>query len=320
MSPTASIPARAEAYLLSLRAERGYSARTIEGYRHELGVLAEVCDGIAPERIDEHRLRAAVASASRAGLGPRSVARRLSAWRGFFDWLAAQGDIERNPARGIRAPRAPRRLPKALAPDLTARLLAAPTCERFENLRDHAIAELFYSAGIRLAELCDLDAAYHEGHGREASSSSWLDLEAGEVTVRGKGSKTRTAPVGRAANQALRAWLAARSDWLAAHPGADPRPLFLSRRGTRLSRRAVEQRIRAMARREGLPVHVHPHVLRHSFASHLLQSSGDLRAVQELLGHANITTTQVYTGLDFQRLAAVYDKAHPRARRREDAD
>lgn len=319
MSPAQPI----DAYLLRLQTERGCSPRTIDGYRRELTVLAGLVEGRAWPDIAEPDIRRWVAAASREGLAATSIARRLSAWRGFFDWLAADGELATNPARGVRAPRRPRRLPKALSPDIAMRMVEAPLADAalaqapatvFETLRDQAIVELLYSSGLRLSELIGLDAVYVETPAWR--SSGWLSRGEAEVLVRGKGGKRRTVPVGAPALAALDAWLACRSGWLALHPGADPHALFLSSRGPRLGARAVQRLIARMAIERGVPSQVHPHVLRHSFASHLLQSSGDLRAVQELLGHASIATTQIYTSLDFQRLAAVYDAAHPRARSR----
>ncbi|HWS76454.1 MAG TPA: tyrosine recombinase XerC [Quisquiliibacterium sp.] len=318
-----------------LAAERGYSPRTIESYRLDLAELQRVAAGRPWSVLVEADLRRWVAGAMRAGLAPRSIARRLSSWRGFFDALAESGEIASNPARGLRAPKAGRRLPKALSPDQAMRLVdggeaaraaGAPAAGRsaggaveagdapFEALRDQAMLELFYSSGLRLSELTSLDVRPFDAP--PARSLGWLDLAEAEVTVTGKGGKRRTVPVGGAAAAALQAWLAERARWLALHPAADQRPLFLSARGRRLANRTVQARLARLARIRGVPADVHPHVLRHSFASHLLQSSGDLRAVQELLGHASIATTQVYTSLDFQRLAKVYDAAHPRARRR----
>lgn len=308
-----------EAWIEHLRIERGYSARTLAAYGREMSVLA---DPLSPPeaiaKISETRLRRLVAQAIRDGLSPRSVARRLSAWRGFFDWFARHGGPPANPARSIRAPRAGQRLPKALSPDATAGLLdqspdnASPD---FLAVRDHAIAELFYSCGLRLTELVTLDCAWSERNG--CRSKAWIDLPEREATVLGKGNKTRLVPIGATATEALGRWLQVRAQFVVAHPQADPDALFLSTRGTRLAARSVQSRIEALGRLRGAPVRLHPHVLRHSFASHLLQSSADLRGVQELLGHAHIATTQIYTSLDFQRLAAVYDAAHPRARRRD---
>ncbi|MCL4774139.1 MAG: tyrosine recombinase XerC [Burkholderiaceae bacterium] len=327
-------------YLERLRSERGCSPRTLVGYRLDLRALAELALAesvtAAPPRaigagagaaaalpgpaepdwstVTEHRVRRWVAASARAGLSARSIARRLSAWRGFFDWLASQGEAATNPARGVRAPRSPRRLPKALAPDVAVRFAAAPAGDGFEAARDQAMLELFYSSGLRLSELTSLDLRHFDGP--PAASTGWIDLDEAEATVRGKGGRVRAVPIGSAACEALRRWLGERAAWCARHPGCEERALFLSGRGRRLANRTVQARLKRLAIVRGVPADVHPHVLRHSFASHLLQSSGDLRAVQELLGHASIATTQVYTSLDFQRLAAVYDAAHPRARRR----
>ena len=232
-------------------------------------------------------------------------------------------DATDNPVADVRAPRLGKRLPKALSEELTMRLLDAPhggkntgkqagenaNADRFAQ-RDSAIFELFYSSGLRLSELVGLDIAYAKEPGHV--SSGWIDLAGCEVTVTGKGSKRRTVPVGSKARDAIAKWLAERGDFVK----ADPHPLFLSARGERLSGRTIQSRLKAHAQRVGMPAHVHPHVLRHSFASHMLQATGDLRAVQELLGHASIAATQVYTSLDFKHLAEVYDAAHPRARRK----
>jgi integrase/recombinase XerC len=300
-------------YLTRLRVERGYSPRTLDAYSRELAVLTRLAAGRDWQAIADRDIRQWVAAASRDGLSPSSIGRRLSAWRGFFDWLAMQERIGANPARGLRAPRRPRRLPKALPPDLAARLVDYTVADTsFERVRDKAMIELFYSSGLRLSELTALDASPTDGPGYR--STGWLARGEAEVLVTGKGGKRRAVPVGSKALEALDAWLAMRADWLQRHPVAEQHALFITQRGTRLSNRAVQVRVRQLAIERGVPTDVHPHVLRHSFASHLLQSSGDLRAVQELLGHASIATTQIYTSLDFQRLAAVYDAAHPRAR------
>jgi integrase/recombinase XerC len=265
--------------------------------------------------IEERTVRAWVARASREGLSARSIARRLSAWRGFYDWLAATRGLAINPVRGVRAPKAPRRLPSALAPDQAVMLVDDPEAQGFEALRDRAIFELLYSSGLRLSELISLDVRYFEASASLDRSRSWLSVEQSEVSVTGKGSKRRTVPVGRQALEALASWMEERERFLTLNPKADGRALFLSSRGGRLSGRSVQLRLKRRGIVQGVPASVHPHMLRHSFASHLLQSSGDLRAVQELLGHSSIASTQVYTALDFQRLAAVYDAAHPRARK-----
>jgi integrase/recombinase XerC len=306
------------AWLGRLRTERACSPRTLEAYGRELAELRRLADGRDWAALTEADVRRWVAAAARAGLAPSSIARRLSAWRGFLDFLAVRGDVSANPVRGVRAPRRPKRLPKALPPDLALRFVQpvddgdAPADDAFARARDQAIVELLYSSGLRLSELTGLDTRYVEAG--TYRSGGWLTRDEAEVQVLGKGGKRRTVPVGGPALAALDAWLALRAAFVAATPGADPHALFLSQRGARLSGRAVQRLVKRLGVERGVPSDVHPHVLRHSFASHLLQSSGDLRAVQELLGHASIATTQVYTSLDFQRLAAVYDATHPRAR------
>ncbi len=318
-----------EGWLTHLRVVRGYSARTLTAYRREIVALRAALEsspamgtGKAHDatqtlaQCSEAVIRRCVAAAMRAGLSARSMARRLSAWRGFFEWFGQHGGPLANPARGVRAPRAGKRLPKAMAPDATAGLLdGAVGSDDFLGLRDQAIAELFYSSGLRLTELVTLDRAWcHQPGGHR--SAGWIDLAEQQATVLGKGQKTRTLPIGSKALAALLRWFTVRDVFASAHPGADPHALFISERGTRLAARSVQTRMALLGRRRGAPLRLHPHVLRHSFASHLLQSSGDLRGVQELLGHADIATTQIYTSLDFQRLAAVYDASHPRAQRR----
>ena len=311
-----------ERHLEQLRVERSYSPRTLAAYRADLAHLLALArerspgrDGIDWRLVDERAVRSWVARSSREGLSPRSIARSLSAWRGFFDWLAEHRGAAGNPARGVKAPRLPRRLPSALAPDQAVRLVDDPQADGLEALRDRAIAELLYSSGLRLSELTSLDVRYFEASAGSPRSLSWLSLDEAEVTVTGKGAKRRSVPVGREALAALRAWLTQRERLLSLKHKPDERALFVSGRGTRLSGRSVQLRLKRRGVVQGVAASVHPHMLRHSFASHLLQSSGDLRAVQELLGHASIASTQVYTALDFQRLAAVYDAAHPRARR-----
>jgi integrase/recombinase XerC len=322
-APTAApLDDRVAAWLGRLRTERACSPRTLEAYGRELAELRRLADGRDWATLTEADVRRWVAAAARAGLAPSSIARRLSAWRGFLDFLAVRGDVPSNPVRGVRAPRRPKRLPKALPPDLALRFVQpvdetdAPADEAFARSRDQAIVELLYSSGLRLSELTGLDTRFFEAGAGAYRSTGWLTRDEAEVQVLGKGGKRRTVPVGGPALAALDAWLVLRAAFVAATPGADPHALFLSQRGARLSGRAVQRLVKRLAVARGVPSDVHPHVLRHSFASHLLQSSGDLRAVQELLGHASIATTQVYTSLDFQRLAAVYDAAHPRARAR----
>lgn len=315
---------RALRYLRMLATERGCSPRTVASYREDLRALERLRAGRAWSAIGEGDVRRWVAEAARAELAPRSIARRLSCWRGFFDWLAEDageesagevGTIRANPVRGVRAPKAPRRLPKALSPDDARTLVDFDVDDRPESVRDKALIELFYSCGLRLSELIGLDHRYHESP--DYRSAGWIDMDSADATVLGKGGKRRSVPIGGPATSALGQWLRARQQWLIrAGTDADTHALFIGIRGRRLSPRMVQAIVKRLARTRGVPANVHPHVLRHSFASHLLQSSGDLRAVQELLGHQSIATTQVYTSLDFQRLAQVYDAAHPRARRK----
>jgi len=295
-------PAEAvETYLRELAEQRRLSPHTVANYRRDLAQLLAAADGQPLDRLLVHHIRRFVAGLHGKGLSGRSLARLLSAWRGFFAWLGERGLVRVNPCEGIRAPKSPRRLPKALSVDEAARLMEpADDGDMRLEARDAAMFELIYSSGLRLAELVGLDRDALDGI-----------LHEGEVRVLGKRSKLRLVPVGALARRALAAWAAVR-DELAA---IDEVALFVNRRGRRISPRSVELRLAQRAVRLGLPQHVHPHMLRHSFASHVLQSSGDLRAVQEMLGHASIASTQVYTHLDFQHLASVYDKAHPRAKR-----
>ncbi len=291
--------ARFSSHLLE---ERGLSPRTGDGYARDLADLARFRDerGLGGwETLDEEHLRGFAGWRHRQGASGRTIQRALSAVRGFYRFLMREGVVRRNPAAGVAAPKSPRRLPQVLDPDQVAGLLEAPIGGDPLAVRDRAILELFYSSGLRLAELVGLDL--HE-----------LDVHEGLVAVTGKGRKRRIVPVGRYAREALGRWIEARSGF--APP--DEVALFVGRAGRRLGPRAVQKVVGRRARQRGLGGAVHPHVLRHSFASHLLESSGDLRAVQELLGHADISTTQVYTHLDFQHLARVYDQSHPRAKRR----
>ena len=307
-------------YLRYLRTERAYSEQTLSNYRFDLLALDRMKAERTLDVLTEQDIRRWVAKCSRQDKAPRSIARTLSCWRGAFDWLIMRGEALQNPVRGVRAPRAPRRLPKAISPDAAAQLLDGPGSaelqdkNQFGASRDQAILELFYSSGLRLSELTSLDHQYFDT--AEHRSSSWIDLAQLEAQVLGKGGKRRVVPMGEQAANALRLWLTERACWAALHAGCDPHALFLSQRGLRLANRSVQELVKRRAIRQGMPTRMHPHVLRHSFASHVLQSSGDLRGVQEMLGHASIATTQVYTALDFQRLAAVYDVAHPRAKLR----
>jgi integrase/recombinase XerC len=307
-----ALPALAEDFLRHLTTLRRSSRRTVEAYRCDLRQLVQLNDGTDLRDLGQADIRRAAARLHGKGLSPASLARALSAWRSFYRWLGEQQHVPANPVAGVRAPRRDKRLPKALAVDQAVRLVAQAPTGGVLALRDRAMVELLYSSGLRLAELVSLDLRHFAREGAKAASVSWLDLESREVVVTGKGSKTRSVPVGTAAIEALRSWLAVRQ----ALAGGEVRALFVSTRGVRISARSVEDRVARLARLLGLGVHVHPHVLRHSMASHVLQSSGDLRAVQELLGHANISTTQIYTQLDWQHLAKAYDAAHPRAKRR----
>ena len=288
-------------FLHYLHYERRLSARTLSGYRRDLDDFLAWLDSFSitdPARIDSQHVRSYAAHRHRRGLAPKSLQRHLSAIRAWFRFLLREGRVAANPAEGVRAPRVERHLPHTLDVDQLGRLLELPGDAPLDH-RDRAIMELFYSSGLRLAELVGVNAADTR-------------RDDGLLEITGKGGKTRRVPVGRLARKAIEQWLTVRPQL--AGPGEPA--LFVSRRGTRLSARSVEAQLRQRAIEQGMPRHVHPHMLRHSFASHLLESSGDLRAVQELLGHADISTTQIYTHLDFQRLAQVYDQAHPRARRK----
>jgi len=289
-------------FVSHLAHERRMSGHTQSAYRHDLLALAEFGGRRkldAWPAFDHAQLRTFAADLHGAGLSPRSIQRHLSAARTFYEFLMREGHCARNPARDVRAPKANKRLPATLDADQMGRLLAFRVDDSL-SARDKAIMELFYSSGLRLAELAGLNLAA-------------VDFADRTVRVLGKGDKTRIVPIGRFAIDALKKWRKERIKWV----GSDQDALFVGRSGRPLSVRAVQLRVGAWGRRMGLGVHVHPHMFRHSFATHLLESSGDLRGVQELLGHANIGTTQIYTHLDFQHLATVYDAAHPRARRRQ---
>lgn len=284
-------------YLAYLSHERGLSPLSRENYARDLKVLFELAGTSSINSLQPMHIRRFVAAMHGQGLSGKSIARRLSAWRGFFDFLTRRHGFGANPCIGVRAPKSPKTLPQALSIDQAVRLVEIDDDEDLGQ-RDHAICELFYSSGLRLAELVGLDI-------------SGLQLDDATVQVTGKGSKTRIVPVGEHAIAAIRNWLVQRSQIAK----ADENALFVSKRGTRLTPRAVQYRLKVWALKQGINGNVHPHILRHSFATHVLQSSGDLRAVQEMLGHANISTTQIYTHLDFQHLAKVYDAAHPRAKK-----
>ncbi|MEN9416791.1 MAG: tyrosine recombinase XerC [Pseudomonadota bacterium] len=315
-----------DAFLQHLVVERRLAARTVSMYREALTRLdvSAQAQGVAMRALQPHHVRRFIAELRERGLGPRSIAIALAAARGLYRWWGRRGEVAANPVEGIRAPRAAKPLPKALSVEQATALAEGPAAREDEDprlrARDHCIVELLYGCGLRVGELTGLDVrpgavgatgSSAASGARAAPGTGWVDAADATAHVLGKGSKRRSVPVGAPAMRALQAWLSVRAEL--AH--ADEPALFVSRRGTRLTASQVRTRLRTLALRAGLPTHVHPHMLRHSFASHLLQSSGDLRAVQELLGHANIATTQVYTKLDFQHLARVYDAAHPRARR-----
>lgn len=297
---SAPLLAELESFIGHLRNERQLSPRTLDAYRHDLDSL---CRFLAERHVsdwnavDTSLLRLYVASRHQSGLSGRSLQRELSAVRSLYRYLLRERRCRHNPALDLRAPKSPRKLPRALDTDMAALLLNDSDEDDWLTLRDHAMLELFYSSGLRLSELATLN-------------TDRLDLEAAEVRVTGKGDKTRILPVGRMAREALRKWLKVR-------PVVNDatQPLFVGMQGRRLTPRAIQLRVRRYGV-EHIGQHLHPHMLRHSFASHLLESSGDLRAVQELLGHADISTTQIYTHLDFQHLAEVYDSTHPRAKRK----
>ena len=329
-----------EKYLEHVRVEKRLAARTIELYALDLAKLAENADkaNLALAGVHNAHIRRWVAQMHSGGRSGRGIALILSGWRGFYSWLGRTGLVDSNPVQDVRAPKAPKPLPKALSVDDAVQLAGyknnsalRPQNNDSSNvsskntaeaaaleLRDAAIVELLYSCGLRVGELVGLDAqASTTG---SAQGQGWIDLQAAEAHVRGKGSKWRSVPVCQQAIAALQAWLPAREQILGTLPAgrrsAASAALFIGRNGTRLGAQSVWQRLKSRSLAAGLAMPVHPHMLRHSFASHVLQSSGDLRAVQELLGHANISTTQVYTRLDFQQLAKAYDAAHPRAHKK----
>lgn len=319
MTATTPLPPEALRYLEYVRVEKRLAARTHALYTLDLERLARMAAeaNVPLLALQPAHIRRFVAQMHGAGRSSRGIALILSGWRGFFTWAGRQGLLASNPVQGVRGPKAAKPLPKALGVDDAVRLAdyQARQADPWLEARDAAMVELLYGCGLRVGELVGLDlapspAAHSQGRG-------WIDLQAREAHVFGKGSKRRSVPVGQAAAQALEHWLQQRAQPFggAAVDGA----LFLGRRGARLTAQSVWLRLRQRSQAAGLTTPVHPHMLRHSFASHLLQSSGDLRAVQELLGHASITTTQVYTRLDFQHLAKVYDQAHPRARKKPES-
>jgi len=287
-----------DAYILHLTNERRLSPLTCENYSRDITALLKLATKTPLNQLRVHHIRRFVAQLHSKGLSGRSLARMLSAWRGLYNYLARDHGYTHNPCAGLRAPKSTKSLPHVLSPDEAAKLLEFKANDLI-TLRDKAMFELFYSSGLRLTELINL-------------TPEDLNFTESTVLVHGKGDKMRVVPIGRQAIQALREWMKQREALL--KPGENA--LFLSRNGRGISSRSVSQRLKMRALQQGISLNVHPHVLRHSFASHLLQSSADLRAVQEMLGHANISTTQTYTHLDFQHLAKVYDAAHPRAKKK----
>ena len=287
-----------EIYLHQLATERRLSPHTVKNYRRDLQQLHQLSDGKTLALLTPVDIRTCIVRLRSQSLSPASLARHLSCWRGFFNFACRRLGYSSNPCTGLRPPKAAKPLPKTLSPDACSQLLDRDTNTMLET-RDRAMFELFYSSGLRLSELTGIKLTD-------------INLQTGEVSVTGKGNKTRIVPIGEKARSALLAWFNFRGG--TALP--DESALFVGKAGKRLGQRSVEQRLARWALRAGLNQHVHPHMLRHAFASHVLQSSGDLRAVQEMLGHASISTTQVYTHLDWQHLARVYDQAHPRAKKK----
>jgi integrase/recombinase XerC len=308
-------------YLQHLQTQRKLSSHTLNSYRRDLDQLmslaAEKTGHVTLTQLTQFDIRRYTSQLHARGMSPASIARKLSAWRGFFSWLALHKTMSTNPVDSVKAPKRAKSLPKALGVDDAVKLVSAKVAgdenHPVHTLCSRAMFERLYSSGLRVSELTSLDVRYLQD--ARYQSQGWIDADAAELTVTGKGNKRRSVPVGAAAMQALGEWLNVRGSIVRVEPAEDANALFLSARGHRISPREVQKRIKAHAQSLGIPADVHPHVLRHSFASHVLQSSGDLRAVQEMLGHASISSTQVYTSLDFQRLAQVYDAAHPRAKK-----
>jgi integrase/recombinase XerC len=302
-------------YLDHVRFEKRLAERTVTLYSLDLEKLTDYAAqaNVALEAVQSMHIRRWVAQMHSGGRSGRGIALILSGWRGFYVWLGRQGLVASNPVQDVRAPKAPKPLPKALSVDDAVQLAEYHACadgaDPWMDCRDAALVELLYGCGLRVSEVVGLDVQ------ASANAKGWLDLDGGEAHVLGKGSKRRSVPVGSKALQALQAWLTVRDQGLTPAT-SEQTALFIGRNGTRLTAQSIWLRLRQRSLKAGLATPVHPHMLRHSFASHVLQSSQDLRGVQELLGHANITTTQVYTRLDFQHLAKAYDAAHPRARKK----
>ena len=327
-SPVASLiaqlPESMQSYLQWVALQKHLSPKTCENYARDLQLLLHMSQKNKLNDVNalaQHHARQMIMQLHSEEHSPKSIARYLSSWRSYFRWMVLERSLPVNPLQGIRAPKAPKSLPKALSVDDAVRLagaeIAAVSAEKIKSellLRDHALIELLYSSGLRVSEIVALDITPPNQHSPSAlQGDGWLDLTEQQVHVLGKGSKPRIVPVGAPAIQAIHNWLAIRGSIKGA---AQTPALFIGQNGTRLTTRSVQLRLDKYAKMLGLPVHVHPHMLRHSFATHILQSSGDLRAVQEMLGHANLSATQIYTALDFQHLAKIYDSAHPRAKKK----
>lgn len=287
-------------YIQHLTFERGLSALTCKSYKRDIQLLESLADNTHLDLINNLQIRRFIATMHGCGLSSKSIARALSAWRGFYDYLIHHKGFTQNPVTGLRAPKSAKTLPQALSVDQAVKFVNIQGDEVLA-LRDHAILELFYSSGLRLAELVNLDI-------------NMLDFSEGTITVTGKGNKTRIVPLGSHASAAIQTWLQQRA--LIVIDDKNANAVFVTQQGRRITPRAVQYRVKTWAIKQGINTDMHPHLLRHSFATHVLQSSQDLRAVQEMLGHANISTTQVYTHLDFQHLAKIYDAAHPRAKKK----
>ncbi len=288
------------AYLHFLNVERGLSPLTRKNYARDIETLLSLSHDTPLRDLKSNHIRHYIASLHGKGLGGKSIARMLSSWRGFFDFLMQRHGYPNNPTKGLRAPKSAKKLPEALSIEQTIKLVDIKDDDVLST-RDHAILELFYSSGLRLSELTGVDI-------------DDVDFTEAHITVTGKGNKTRIVPLGEHAATAIQHWLTLRPNLLSKNPAE--KALFIGKQGKRMSGRNIQYRLKAWAVKQGLDTSVHPHMLRHSFASHVLQSSGDLRAVQEMLGHANISTTQIYTHLDYQHLTKVYDTAHPRAKKK----
>ncbi|MDI1309263.1 MAG: tyrosine recombinase XerC [Methylotenera sp.] len=287
-------------YFQHLTFERGLSALTLKNYARDIELLKSLADNTALDAITNMQIRRYVATLHGRGLSSKTIARALSAWRGFYRYLTQYKGFTQNPVMDLRAPKSAKTLPQALSTDQAVKFVDIKSDSLLER-RDHAILELFYSSGLRLTELVNLDI-------------NMLDFSEGTVTVTGKGNKTRIVPIGSHAMSAIQTWLESRA--LIKIEKTNPNALFVTQQGKRITPRAVQYRVKEWSIKQDINISMHPHLLRHSFASHVLQSSQDLRAVQEMLGHSNISTTQIYTHLDFQHLATIYDKAHPRAKKK----